>query len=431
MTAATERPHQRFATDPVLWQAVIALLFAGLVLTDLGIPSKMYFDEVHYVPAARALLHGMPANPEHPLLAKSAIALAIRLFGDHPMVWRLPSAVMGVVGLFAFGRALWWASGRHVAAMAVMVLLVSDFAWFIQSRIAMLDMVMAGFACVGLWMLAAAVALPVGGASGQRRWRLALAGVSFGLALGAKWSVAPVLAVCGIGMVVARWRGGRDANSGPLPGISLAELVLWLGSVPLVTYWVTFWPAFFYLRDPVSPLAIIGWHRHMIDLQSSVIKHHPYQSVWTQWVINWRAIWYLYEPIDGAQRGIVLIGNPFTMLAGLVALGWCGWAGWARRRWDAAVVVALYAATLGLWIVGNKPVQFYYHYLLPGTFLMAALALAVDALWQSGRRWRREAVGIVLLSLAVFGWFWPIISAQPLHKGTASFEDWMWLGSWR
>jgi dolichyl-phosphate-mannose--protein O-mannosyl transferase len=93
--------------------------------------------------------------------------------------------------------------------------------------------------------------------------------------------------------------------------------------------------------------------------------------------------------------------------------------------------VVLYAATLGLWIVGNKPVQFYYHYLLPGTFLMAALALAVDALWQSGQRWRREAVGILLLSLAVFGWFWPILSAQPLHRGTASFEDWMWLGSWR
>jgi dolichyl-phosphate-mannose--protein O-mannosyl transferase len=340
---------------------------------------------------------------------------------------------MGVVGLFAFGRALWWASGRHVAAIAGMILLASDFAWFVQSRIAMLDMVMAGFAFVGLWMLAAAVALPMGAAPGQRRWRLALAGVNFGLALGAKWSVAPVLAVCGIGMVAAQLRGGRrrDADSGPAPGISLAELVLWLGSVPLVTYWATFWPAFFYLRDPVSPLAMVSWHRYMIELQSSVIKHHPYQSVWTQWVINWRAIWYLYEPVDGAQRGIVLIGNPFTMLAGLVALGWCGWAGWARRRRDAAAVVVLYAATLALWIVGNKPVQFYYHYLLPGTFLMAGLALAVDALWQSDRRWRREAFGILLLSLAVFGWFWPILSAQPLHKGTDSFEDWMWLGSWR
>ena len=67
----------------------------------------------------------------------------------------------------------------------------------------------------------------------------------------------------------------------------------------------------------------------MLALQASVTKHHPYQSVWYQWIVNWRAIWYLYEFVDGAQRGIVLIGNPFTMLAGLVALGWCGWAGWA------------------------------------------------------------------------------------------------------
>ena len=30
--------------------------------------------------------------------------------------------------------------------------------------------------------------------------------------------------------------------------------------------------------------------------------------------------------------------------------------------------------SLGLWIVSGKPVQFYYHYLLPGTFLIAGLA---------------------------------------------------------
>jgi hypothetical protein len=103
--------------DPLLWQGLITALFAALVFHGLAIPSQPYFDEIHYVPA-RALLAGLPANPEHPLLAKEAIALAIRLLGDTPLAWRLPGALMGCAGLLAFGRALWWASGRAVAAVA-------------------------------------------------------------------------------------------------------------------------------------------------------------------------------------------------------------------------------------------------------------------------------------------------------------------------
>ena len=42
-----------------------------------------------------------------------------------------------------------------------------------------------------------------------------------------------------------------------------------------------------------------------------------------------------------------------------------------RLRRDAAMLAAalLYVASLALWVVAPKPVQFYYHYLLPGTFL--------------------------------------------------------------
>jgi hypothetical protein len=33
--------------------------------------------------------------------------------------------------------------------------------------------------------------------------------------------------------------------------------------------------------------------------------------------------------------------------------------------------------------------------------------------------------------MGLFGYFYPIIAAAPLHHGTASFEHWMWLASWR
>ena len=133
----------------------------------------------------------------------------------------------------------------------------------------------------------------------------------------------------------------------------------------------------------------------------------------------------------GAQRGILLIGNPFTMLAGLPALVWCLWAGLWRRRGDALAFAALYLAALGLWLVTNKPIQFYYHYLLPGSFLMACLALALDDIWARGGKWRWGSGLALALATGMFAWFYPIISAAKLHGGRNSFVEWMWLDSWR
>ncbi len=431
---AVPRPQDK---DPLGWTVAFAFFFLALVWLRLGIPSRIYFDEVHYVPAARKLLELRSANPEHPLLGKEIIAAAIALLGDKPLYWRVPSALFGAFGLFAFGRMLWFASLSRFATLSGIVLLATSFAWFIQSRIAMLDMFMASFGMTALWMLAAAMRSPQ-----QGRWRLAIAGACLGLAMGAKWSIAPVAMLPGLVFLFLKLKhacrlkvGGRRfltaPEGGPVPGISLIEAAFWLGSVPLLVYWATFAPAFFYTDRPIDPLGIVQHHRTMMDLQDSVRKPHPYRSVWYEWIGNWRAIWYLYDAVDGAQRGVLLIGNPFTMLAGLPALLWCLWAGLRRRRRDALAFAALYLASLGLWIVTSKPIQFYYHYLLPGSFLMACLALALDELRRRGGKWRWLAGASLAAAVGMFLWFYPIISAAKLHNGKKSYVEWMWLPSWR
>jgi dolichyl-phosphate-mannose--protein O-mannosyl transferase len=425
-------PSAQQQRDPLAWCVLIALGFLALAWHRLGIPTKIYFDEVHYVPAARKLLEMTRANPEHPMVGKEIIAAAIALLGDRPIAWRLPSALFGALGLFAFGRMLWWASLRRFAAIAGMLLLATSFAWFIQSRIAMLDMFMASFGMIALWQFAAALRLP----AARARWRLAACGVCLGLALGAKWSFAPAAMLPGLTFLALRlrdhgWRCFTRSDTGPVPGISLVEAAFWLGSVPLIVYWATFVPAFLWQEKPVSPFALIEHHRYMVQLQDSVKKPHPYQSQWYQWIVNWRAIWYLYEVTDGSQRGVLLIGNPFTMLAGLPALLWCLWAGVLRRRYDALALALLYLVSIGLWVVSAKPIQFYYHYLLPGTFLMGCLALALDALWQRRDRWRWLTPAALALAAAMFVWFYPILSSARLHEGRVSYVKWMWLHSWR
>ncbi|OYX92738.1 MAG: glycosyl transferase, partial [Novosphingobium sp. 35-62-5] len=115
MLSLVDRPREK---DPALWCVGIAVAFFIVVLHRLGIPSTIMFDEVHYLPAARRLIDLTERlNPEHPLLAKQLIAWSMQLVGDTAFGWRLPSAVLGGIGLWAMMRALWWASLSRTATL--------------------------------------------------------------------------------------------------------------------------------------------------------------------------------------------------------------------------------------------------------------------------------------------------------------------------
>ena len=93
------------------------------MLIGVTTPEKFYFDEVHYVPAARQMLEPvMPQpmlNPMHPPLAKQFIALSIHSFGDGPLGWRYPGVLFGslaIVAVYLCGLALFAAQGPAIAA---------------------------------------------------------------------------------------------------------------------------------------------------------------------------------------------------------------------------------------------------------------------------------------------------------------------------
>lgn len=415
--------------DPIGWTAVIVALFVALISVRLLIPSKPFFDEIHYLPPARNILDlSKPLNREHPPLGKEILAVGIALFGDRTFGWRIMPALFGTIALFAAMRAVWFATLRRFATIAAGVLLVTGFGLFVESRIAMLDIFMITFAMVAMWMCAGAVR-----ESETARWRLAVAGASLGFAVACKWNAAPLMAIPGLAFLVVRartagWRFLTAHRGAPIPGMTLVEAGVWLGLMPLATYCLSYWPFLFFAERTMPPGGLIDLHFKMIELQEQVIKPHAYMSVWWQWVLNIRPIWYYYQVGDGAQRGVLMIGNPLTMLLGLPAVAWCLWAGIKRQRWDALAVAMLYLGTIGMWIVAPKPVQFYYHYLLPSCFLLACLALALDALWNSG--WRKTVLGVLAGSVVLFAAFWPILTAAQLD-GRKAFEAWMWLRTWR
>ena len=158
MTPRSDSPA--VSRDPLAWCWLLTAAFLALVLHRLAIPSKPYFDEIHYLPAARNLLAlSAVLNPEHPLLGKELIAGSMWLLGDNPFAWRLPSALAAAVALFAGLRATWWASLSRPATLIAGLLLVSNFLLFVIARIAMLDAAMLTFAMVAVWLCARAVGM--------------------------------------------------------------------------------------------------------------------------------------------------------------------------------------------------------------------------------------------------------------------------------
>jgi dolichyl-phosphate-mannose--protein O-mannosyl transferase len=392
---------------PVQMALLLALVAELLFAVHVGQPNKLMFDEIYYVPAGRDVF-GMiaPANEEHPLFAKWLIGLSTSLFGDNPVGWRTLSTVAGtttVVAIYAIALRL-FGEVRTAATAAVLAMLNQML--FIQARIATLDVFAGAF-------LFAAIAVLAWGYGGTRRW-LVGAGLCIGLAVGCKWSTLPFAALLGLA-VLWGWR-----RQWLRAGVTF-------GLAALLAYFATFAPALFYATSPMKLDQLFAWQAHMYDLQTRPLAHHTYQSTPWQWPLITRPIWYLYEPVEGVQRGVLLVGNPAIMWGGLVALAACLWDGLKERKAGLLIPAALYIFAQGIWIAIPKKIGFYYYYYFPGLFLTLLLAAAFHHYYRREDRWLPAT--FIALSFGLFVYFYPIISAAPLPNDRA-FEHWMWLSTW-
>ncbi|KQM98301.1 glycosyltransferase family 39 protein [Sphingomonas sp. Leaf25] len=407
----------RLRDRPWTTALLIGIAAQALFLWGLGRPGTLSFDEVHYVPAARTLLAlAFPANTEHPLVAKAMIAGGIALFGDNPWGWRIMGTIAAtatVLGVFACLHLLF--RRAHVAAFGAGLVLLNQ-TLFVQARTAMLEVYLGAFVTL-------AIAALLWSMRGRPLPRLTLAAVLFGLAVGVKWAAVPYVAGAGLLLVWGK-TGGRDR----WPGLGLVPALAILFGLSIATYFATFAPAFFYAQEPLTLARLLPFQWEMYQRQTQILAPHPYQSSWWSWPLLLRPIWYFYEPDGGVQRGVLLLGNPAIMWGGLAAVALCLWSG-IRRRSDALTGVALlWIGSIAVWAAIPKSLGFYYYYHLSGIWLCLALAAAFHA---HGRgRWRHADEWFGYLSIALFVYFYPIISAAAL-AGPQSFNRWMWFPGWR
>lgn len=421
---------------PLQWLALLLIAAEALFLVNLQHPLQMFFDETHYVPAARDLIGGVRyGNIEHPLAAKTLIGLSMLLFGDTPLGWRLMSTVFGcatVAAIFLIAQTLF--RDVRVSLTAGLLTLLNQML-FVHARIAMLDVYMGAFLLLALWCF-----MDGFGREEGARSRLVACGVLLGLAIGSKWLAIPYVALVGLAFLAFRLRAamsvtvgfGRLLLSRTLPawrGVSTLEGVFYLGGLSLVVYLATFAPAFFVTTNPLTLDQLLPHQLLIYGQQTQALAPHTYQSQWWQWPQIGRPIWYLYERVEGVLRGVLLVGNPAIMWGGLIAVLACLIGGVRARDPRLLLIGALWVFSYGIWAPIPKKIGFYYYYYLPAMFLPLALAAAFQHYCRQGwLRWLPPA--FILVSALLFAYFYPILSAMPL-PGDGAFLVWTWFESWR
>jgi dolichyl-phosphate-mannose--protein O-mannosyl transferase len=421
--------------QPIARIAIIAgtiFFFAHFaMLIGITTPEKFYFDEVHYVPAARQmLLPVMPQpmlNPMHPPLAKQFIALSIHTFGDVPLGWRYPAVLSGalaIVAVYLCGLALFAAQGPAIAAS---LLAFFNQMLFVQSRIAMLDIFALTFSLF-------AIASFLHGFR-QRRPQLwfALTGLFCGFSIGCKWSGLFVLAVCIVIVAAIRlmqsWRtqfsdGNADDWYRPdlWPDFKAWQFAVCFLLTPVVAYLSTFVPLYgFSIPDIIE-----AQRRIFSDNTTTAIAGHTYMSSWPSWPLLVRPVWYLFDKVgDDRIAAVVFLGNPLILWPALIgaAIALRDWI--VTRRADVFLVLAFYVGPYLAWALLPRTLGFIYYYLPAATTASFVLVYAL----RRGNTPRWLLWAFVAFGAAGFAAMLPI-SAAFVETSMATFNRLMIFQSW-
>jgi len=369
----------------LLW-LLLALAFVLRMLWLAWPDEALIFDERYYVNAARVIAGvapdadiyqdrelGLDPNTEHPPLAKVMVAGSIRLLGDTPLGWRLPSVVAGTASIllmYAVARRL----GAHpVMGLVAAGLLAFDNLVFVHSRIFTLDIFQLAFMLLGLnWYL--------GG-------RSSLGGVGFALA-----ALCKIGGFFGLGAVAAYellllvrsgqpWRIGIRvaARRLALAGATSA-LVFLVGLGIMDRLWVGYAQPFEHVQRIVTYGAALRRPEGPTGVES-----YPWQ-----WLLNETQMPYLKaerQLISGEQAAeskpfVLFLGamNPVILLLLPFGLAFAVYSWWRRApysnvaslaiAWLACTYLPFFAATL----FGQRVA--YLFYFLP---TLPAVALAGSA----------------------------------------------------
>jgi predicted membrane-bound dolichyl-phosphate-mannose-protein mannosyltransferase len=322
-------------------------------------------------------LSGLDPNPEHPPLAKLIMAGSMKLLGDRGIAWRLPSVVLGTLGillLYLIVQRL--GANRRLALFAAFVLAFDNLS-FIQGRIAMLDIYLTTFILLGTWLYFSA--LPE------------LAGIAFAVAglckINGVLGLFAVLLFEAMVFLRSAWRGSWRATL-----TARAWVPSWATLRPAVLASV-FCVAFLlaglgvldnYWTDFTGPLQHL---KHMVTYHAGLTSHGAptgTASVPPQWWLNQGTMdYFVWSWNAGGEKTHMVFRaamNDYLIWAAPLALFVAGQRAWFDRSRLAMFAVASFVANFGppflAWVIVSRTSYIYY---MTATIPAFACAIAVAA----------------------------------------------------
>ena len=283
-----------------------------------------------------------------------------------------------------------------------------------------------------------------------RPWRFA-AGAAIGAGFATKWSaLAALVGLVGLSLaweVVRRRRAGLEhpvLDTIPAEGFGhvLAFLV-----VPAVVYVGSYAEWFMHFGWNLVEWgrlqgAIASYHEHLrtIDPQTGEPVHAYLSDAW-QWLLLWRPTFYYGTYGADVRRVIYANGNPAIFWGSLLAIPYVAWS-WVRSKdWRAGFVLVAVLAQYLPWFLIRRP-QFFFYATPIAPFLVLvdvyALRRLAEIRFRSTRtgtgeaRWIHPyapiAIGFVVVAIALFLWFWPVMTGGELT--TSQWLQRAWFPTW-
>jgi dolichyl-phosphate-mannose-protein mannosyltransferase len=138
-----------------IWLTLIVILTVALHLSVIARPNVPLFDEQHYIPDARTIIQQHDtARTEHPPLGKLLIVSGIYVFGDNQWGWRLPSVILGTLGVIFFYLMCRSFKMSWRASNIATFVLATENLYFVHSGMAMLDIFEVSFMLLAFWLYA-------------------------------------------------------------------------------------------------------------------------------------------------------------------------------------------------------------------------------------------------------------------------------------
>ncbi len=392
----------------ILFLAAIATRFYGIKHPDWKV-----FDEIYYTEFAQKHLTRGEYFDVHPPLGKLFIAGGIKTFGDNPLGWRVSEAVFGILIIVLIFLLSYKIFKNKYLALIGLILAVCSLMLLVESRLSLINIFLAFFVLLTVYLFFL-------WCDKSKNWLLFLSVISFSFALLVKWTAVYIFPAILLYLLI-------DKN---LRSQFYQQFIIkWYNLIILFILVLAVYLGIFYLTD-ISQFNLIEWHKQAFDFHKNLTQTHPYASKWYTWLLMIRPLCVEYKDTgDGNLIGILQIGNLAIFWTGIVAIIYAIIRVFKNDQNRNILIFLITSIFMFLipWVF-IKRISFIYLFLPAVPFLIILVSWFIYKIYQYGLKFKILAIFLILLAIAWFTYFYPIVAGIPTTS--EKYHQRMWLKSW-